>query len=45
MGDTNDDEVMDFREFVRYCTEHEKKLWLVFQRLDTNKDGEREKPV
>ncbi len=39
MGDTNEDETMNFREFVRYLTEHEKKLWLVFQRLDTNQDG------
>ena len=40
MGDKNEDGLMDFREFVRYCTEHEKKLWLVFQGLDENKDGE-----
>ena len=39
MGDTNEDGLLDFVEFVKYCTEHEKKLWLVFQRLDTNKDG------
>lgn len=39
MGDTNDDGLLDFSEFVKYCTEHEKKLWLVFQNLDTNQDG------
>ena len=31
---------MDFSEFVNYCSEHEKKLWLVFTDLDINKDGE-----
>ena len=31
---------MDFSEFVKYCTEHEQKLWLVFNDLDVNKDGE-----
>ena len=39
LGDTNEDGLLDFSEFVKYCSEHEKKLWLVFQRLDVNKDG------
>lgn len=39
MGDQDDDGLLDFREFATYCAEHEKKLWLVFQRMDTNKDG------
>ena len=39
MGDTNEDGLLDFSEFAKYCTEHEKKLWLVFQNLDTNQDG------
>lgn len=38
-GDTNNDGLMDFSEFVKYCQEHEKKLWLVFNDLDLNKDG------
>ena len=40
MGDSNDDGLLDFREFMKYCAEHEKKLWLVFQNLDRNQDGE-----
>ena len=40
MGDTDEDGLLDFREFATYCAEHEKKLWLVFQGLDTNQDGE-----
>lgn len=39
MGDTDEDGLLDFREFATYCAEHEKKLWLVFQGLDTNQDG------
>ena len=38
-ADTNNDGLMDFSEFVSYCAEHEKKLWLVFNDLDINKDG------
>ena len=30
---------MNFAEFLQYCTEKEKKLWLVFEKLDLNKDG------
>ena len=40
MGDKNKDGSIDFREFLNYCVEHEKKLRLVFQAMDTNKDGE-----
>lgn len=40
MGDRDEDGLLDFREFINYCAEHEKKLWLVFQNLDTNQDGE-----
>ena len=42
MGDVNKDGSIDFREFLNYCVEHEKKLRLVFQAMDTNKDGEAE---
>jgi len=40
MGDVNKDGSIDFREFLNYCVEHEKKLRLVFQAMDTNEDGE-----
>ena len=40
MGDKDKDNYIDFREFLNYCVEHEKKLWLVFQAMDVNKDGE-----
>ena len=39
MGDKDKDDYIDFREFLNYCVEHEKKLWLVFQAMDVNKDG------
>lgn len=40
MGDVDKDGTIDFGEFLNYCLEHEKKLRLVFQAMDTNKDGE-----
>ena len=40
MGDLDEDGMINFREFLDYCVEHEKKLRLVFQAMDTNKDGE-----
>lgn len=40
MGDKDKDNYIDFKEFLNYCVEHEKKLWLVFQAMDVNKDGE-----
>ena len=39
MGDVDKDGSIDFKEFLNYCVEHEKKLRLVFQAMDTNKDG------
>ena len=39
MGDRDEDGLLNFGEFSGYCAEHEKKLWLVFQGMDTNKDG------
>lgn len=45
MGDQDDDGLLDFREFATYCAEHEKRLWLAFQRMDTNKDGRSTQPL
>ncbi|XP_041839983.1 calcium-binding mitochondrial carrier protein SCaMC-3-like isoform X2 [Melanotaenia boesemani] len=39
-GDTNQDGVLDFDEFVQYLRNHEKQLKLMFHRLDRNNDGE-----
>nr|XP_010342398.2 calcium-binding mitochondrial carrier protein SCaMC-1-like [Saimiri boliviensis boliviensis] len=38
-GDTNDDAVLDFREFMQYLQDHEKKMKLAFNSLDKNDDG------
>ncbi|XP_074174998.1 uncharacterized protein LOC109455135 isoform X1 [Rhinolophus sinicus] len=38
-GDTNDDSKLDFKEFVRYLKDHEKKMRLAFNSLDKNNDG------
>lgn len=39
MGDVDKDGEIDFREFLNYCVDHEKKLRLVFQAMDINRDG------
>ncbi|KAM9688256.1 mitochondrial adenyl nucleotide antiporter SLC25A24-like [Trichechus inunguis] len=38
-GDTNKDSKLDFEEFVQYLQDHEKKMRLAFNSLDTNNDG------
>ena len=37
--DKNEDEQIDFKEFVRYIQDHEKELRLYFKKLDVNNDG------
>ncbi|XP_036308664.1 calcium-binding mitochondrial carrier protein SCaMC-1-like [Pipistrellus kuhlii] len=37
--DTNADSGLDFKEFLRYLNDHEKKMRLAFNSLDLNKDG------
>ena len=39
-GDTDNDGLINFAEFVEYIVDHEKKLKLAFKTLDSNKDGE-----
>ncbi|KAM4585006.1 mitochondrial adenyl nucleotide antiporter SLC25A23 isoform 2-T4 [Odontesthes bonariensis] len=39
-GDTNQDGVLDFEEFIQYLRDHEKQLRLMFRRLDRNNDGQ-----
>ncbi|XP_032947901.1 calcium-binding mitochondrial carrier protein SCaMC-1-like isoform X3 [Rhinolophus ferrumequinum] len=38
-GDTNDDSKLDFKEFLQYLKDHEKKMRLAFNSLDKNNDG------
>lgn len=38
-ADINDDNEIDFSEFLKYVCEHQQKLKLVFQHLDSNSDG------
>lgn len=38
--DKDKDGLIDFSEFVKYVTDHEKKLRLYFKKIDTNDDGE-----
>ncbi|KAK7930213.1 hypothetical protein WMY93_006608 [Mugilogobius chulae] len=38
-GDTNQDGVLDFEEFMIYLRDHEKQLKLMFRNLDKNNDG------
>uniref|UniRef100_A0AAX7UPB7 EF-hand domain-containing protein n=1 Tax=Astatotilapia calliptera TaxID=8154 RepID=A0AAX7UPB7_ASTCA len=39
-SDTNHDGLLDFQEFSQYLQTHEKRLWLMFHRLDRNNDGQ-----
>eukprot|EP00112_Aurelia_sp_Birch-Aquarium-sp1_P016038 Seg36.2 transcript_id=Seg36.2/GoldUCD/mRNA.D3Y31 product="Calcium-binding mitochondrial carrier protein SCaMC-2" protein_id=Seg36.2/GoldUCD/D3Y31 len=39
LGDKSDDDLLTLDEFLRYCMDHEKKLWLVFKSIDTNNSG------
>ncbi|XP_019640784.1 PREDICTED: calcium-binding mitochondrial carrier protein SCaMC-2-like isoform X4 [Branchiostoma belcheri] len=38
-SDKDDDEEIEFAEFVKYMSEHQRKLKLTFDKLDKNKDG------
>ena len=35
-GDSSQDNVLSFEEFVDYATDHERKLWIVFKSVDTD---------
>lgn len=39
LGDQNLDGQMSFEEFVKYVTDHQKKLWIVFQSIDQDRSG------
>ncbi|XP_027039843.1 mitochondrial adenyl nucleotide antiporter SLC25A25-like [Pocillopora verrucosa] len=39
LGDQNLDGQMSFEEFVKYVTDHQKKLWIVFQSIDQDGSG------
>ncbi|XP_033969446.1 calcium-binding mitochondrial carrier protein SCaMC-3b isoform X1 [Trematomus bernacchii] len=38
-SDNNRDGLLDFHEFSQYLWAHERRLWLLFNSLDRNKDG------
>ncbi|KAF3845680.1 hypothetical protein F7725_002758 [Dissostichus mawsoni] len=38
-SDINHDGLLDFHEFSQYLWAHERRLWLLFNSLDRNKDG------
>ncbi|XP_051905650.1 calcium-binding mitochondrial carrier protein SCaMC-3-like isoform X1 [Hippocampus zosterae] len=38
-SDINQDGLLDFQEFSQYMQAHEKRLWLMFHKLDRNNDG------
>ena len=40
LGDQNLDGHMSFEEFVKYVTDHQKKLWIVFKTIDQDDSGE-----
>lgn len=39
LGDQNLDGHMSFEEFVKYVTDHQKKLWIVFKSIDQDGSG------
>ena len=39
IGDIDNSNELSFDEFLRYCHDHERKLWLVFKKFDTNNSG------
>ena len=39
LGDQNLDGHMSFEEFVKYVTDHQKKLWIVFKSIDQDNSG------
>lgn len=39
MGDKDEDDYLTFDEFLKYCHEHEKNLWLTFRKIDRNNSG------
>lgn len=39
LGDQNLDGHMSFEEFVKYVTDHQKKLWIVFKTIDQDDSG------
>jgi solute carrier family 25 phosphate transporter 23/24/25/41 len=39
LGDQSKDGVLSFDEFLKYISDHEKKLWLVFKSIDVDDNG------
>ncbi|XP_066927261.1 mitochondrial adenyl nucleotide antiporter SLC25A24-B-like [Clytia hemisphaerica] len=39
IGDIDETEELSFDEFLKYCHDHEQKVWLIFKKFDTNNSG------
>ena len=39
LGDVSKDGFLSFDEFLKYMSDHEKKLWLVFKSIDVDGNG------
>lgn len=39
LADQNNDGKMNLDEFLHYCAEKERELWILFQKMDSNRDG------
>jgi hypothetical protein len=39
LGDQSKDGYLSFDEFLKYMSDHEKKLWLVFKSIDVDDNG------
>ena len=39
LGDMSKDGFLSFDEFLKYMSDHEKKLWLVFKSIDVDDNG------
>lgn len=39
LGDKSNNGYLDFDEFLKYVSDHERKLWLVFKSIDVDDNG------
>ena len=43
LGDQSKDGYLSFDEFLKYMSDHERKLWLVFKSIDIDDNGKQAK--
>lgn len=41
LGDQSKDGYLSFDEFLKYMSDHERKLWLVFKSIDVDDNGKK----